>query len=201
MFYLSRSTCLDPINQNCAPAKDAQKSLSLFLWVCLELCWVRLLALTRSHKVETAATSVVYSSLLSKIRIYAEDLTIAATRGTIDFVSNELGEIFHKFSFFNWHGYMDSWTSCSGFLLPVASSRDGLGASKKVKITHFFQLIPTNRDLTYTTRQGTWVSCLALTGFAAFGKGVQLISMSICAETKQLSRLTSPSGILVTVWT
>ncbi len=28
----------------------------------------------------------------------------------------------------------------------------------------------------YTTRQGSRVSCLAQTGFAAFGKGVQLIS-------------------------
>ncbi len=98
-FYLFRSTCLDPINQNSAPAKDAQKSLSLFLRVCLELCWVRLLAITRSHKVETAATSVVYSSLLSKIRIYAEDLTIAATRATIGSVSSQLGEIFHKVFF------------------------------------------------------------------------------------------------------
>ncbi len=35
--------------------------------------------------------------------------------------------------------------------------------------------INTNRDLTYTTRQGSRVSCLAQTGFAAFGKGVQLI--------------------------
>ncbi len=30
--------------------------------------------------------------------------------------------------------------------------------------------------MTYTTRQGSGVSCLAQTGFAAFGKGVQLIS-------------------------
>ncbi len=30
--------------------------------------------------------------------------------------------------------------------------------------------------LTYTTRQGSRVSCVAQTGFAAFGKGVQLIS-------------------------
>ncbi len=39
----------------------------------------------------------------------------------------------------------------------------------------------TNRDLTYTTRQGSRVSCLAQTAFAAFGKGVQLISgSSLC---------------------
>ncbi len=36
------------------------------------------------------------------------------------------------------------------------------------------------------------------TGFAAFGKGVQLISESPYAETEQLSRLASPSGILAT---
>ncbi len=53
-------------------------------------------------------------------------------------------------------------------------------------------------DLTYTTRQGSRVSCVAQTGFAAFGKGVQLISGSPNAETEQLSRLTSPSGILAT---
>ncbi len=34
--------------------------------------------------------------------------------------------------------------------------------------------------------------------FAAFGKGVQLISGSPYAETEHLSRLTSPSGILAT---
>ncbi len=49
----------------------------------------------------------------------------------------------------------------------------------------------------YTTRQGRRVSCLAQTGFAAFGKGVQL-SGSPYAEAEQLSRLTSPSGILAT---
>ncbi len=40
-------------------------------------------------------------------------------------------------------------------------------------------------DLTYTTRQGSRVSCVAQTGFAAFGKGVQLISGSPYAETEQ----------------
>ncbi len=43
----------------------------------------------------------------------------------------------------------------------------------------------------YTTRQGSRASCVAQTGFAAFGKGVQLISGSPYAETKQLSRATS----------
>ncbi len=56
------------------------------------------------------------------------------------------------------------------------------------------------RDLTHTTIQGSRVSCLAQTGFAAFGKVVQLISGSPYAETEQLSRLTSPSGILATSW-
>ncbi len=55
-----------------------------------------------------------------------------------------------------------------------------------------------NLDLTYATRQGSRVSCLAQTGFAAFGKGVQLISGSPYAEAEQLSRLTSPSGMLAT---
>ncbi len=40
------------------------------------------------------------------------------------------------------------------------------------------------------------VSCLAQTGFDAFGRGVQLISGSPYTQTEQLSRLTSPSGIL-----
>ncbi len=53
-------------------------------------------------------------------------------------------------------------------------------------------------ELTYTTRQGSRVSCVAQTGFAAFGKEVQLISGSPYAETEQLSRLTPPSGILAT---
>ncbi len=43
-------------------------------------------------------------------------------------------------------------------------------------------------DLTYTTRQGSRVSCVAQVGFAAFGKGVQLISGSPYAETEQLSQ-------------
>ncbi len=60
------------------------------------------------------------------------------------------------------------------------------------------EVIYTNLDLTYTTRQGSRVSCVAQTGFAAFGKGVQLISGSPYAETKELSRLNSPSGILAT---
>ncbi len=50
----------------------------------------------------------------------------------------------------------------------------------------------TNCNLAYTTRQGSRVSCLAQTGFAAFGKGLQLISGSPYAETEQRSRLTLP---------
>ncbi len=42
----------------------------------------------------------------------------------------------------------------------------------------------------YTTRQGSRINCLTQTGFAAFGKGVQLISGPPYDETKQLSRLT-----------
>ncbi len=52
--------------------------------------------------------------------------------------------------------------------------------------------------MTFTTRQGSRVNCLAQIGFAAFDKGVQLISGSPYAETEQLSRLTSPCGILAT---
>ncbi len=55
-----------------------------------------------------------------------------------------------------------------------------------------------NWNLTYTTWQSSRVSCLAQTVFAAFGKGVQLISGSPYAEIEQFSRLTSPSGILAT---
>ncbi len=46
--------------------------------------------------------------------------------------------------------------------------------------------ICTNLNLAYTTRQGSRVSCLVQTGFAAFGKGVQLISGSAYDETEQL---------------
>ncbi len=54
--------------------------------------------------------------------------------------------------------------------------------------------------LTYTTRQCSRVSCLAQTGFAAFGKGVQHFSGLPYVETEQLSRLTSLSGTLATSW-
>ncbi len=47
-----------------------------------------------------------------------------------------------------------------------------------------FKVIYTNLNLACTTRQGSRVSCLAQTGFAAFGKGVQLISGSPYAETE-----------------
>ncbi len=56
-------------------------------------------------------------------------------------------------------------------------------------------VVYTNRNLTYTTRQDSRVICLAKTGFAAFGKEVKLVSWSPYAETEQLSQLTSPSGI------
>ncbi len=46
-----------------------------------------------------------------------------------------------------------------------------------------------NQNLKHTTKQGSRVSWLAQTGFAAFGKGVQLISGSPYDETEQLSRL------------
>ncbi len=41
----------------------------------------------------------------------------------------------------------------------------------------------------YTTRQGSGVSCLAQTDFAAFGKGVHLISGSPYAATEPLSQV------------
>ncbi len=44
-----------------------------------------------------------------------------------------------------------------------------------------------NWNLTYTTRQGSRVSYLAQTGFAAFSKGVQLISGSPYAEIESLT--------------
>ncbi len=40
--------------------------------------------------------------------------------------------------------------------------------------------------------EGSQISCLVQTGFAAFGKEVQLINVPPYAETEQLSRLTSP---------
>ncbi len=80
---------------------------------------------------------------------------------------------------------------------PICSTNSWLLG--QFKVTHNYNLVVyTNWNLTYTTRQGRRVSCLAQTGFAAFGKGVQLISGSPYAETEQLSRLTSPSGVLAT---
>ncbi len=63
-----------------------------------------------------------------------------------------------------------------------------------------FLSINTNWNLTYTTKVVDWVNWLAQVGYAAFGKGVQLISESSYDETEQLSRLNSPIGILATSW-
>ncbi len=46
-------------------------------------------------------------------------------------------------------------------------------------------LIYPNKHLTFTTNQGSRVSWLAQTGFAAYGKLVQLISGYPLAETEQ----------------
>ncbi len=51
-----------------------------------------------------------------------------------------------------------------------------------------------------STKQASQISCLAQTSFAAFGKGVELISGPPFAKIEQLSRLTSSSGILSTSW-
>ncbi len=56
-------------------------------------------------------------------------------------------------------------------------------------------LIHTNWNLKYTIKQGSQISWLAQTDFAAFGKGVQFISGPPYDETKRRSRLTSPSVI------
>ncbi len=67
------------------------------------------------------------------------------------------------------------------------------GGSQQKLTAHFAFNSIHKLNLAYTTRLGTRVSCLAQTGFAAFGKGVQLISGSPYAETEQLSRLTDIS--------
>ncbi len=82
-----------------------------------------------------------------------------------------------------------------GFL-PSSIYATTQGSEKSCKICCFAY---PNWNLTYTTRQGSRVSCLVLTGFAAFGKGAQLlISGFPYAETKQLSQSTSLSGVLAT---
>ncbi len=48
----------------------------------------------------------------------------------------------------------------------------------------------------YNIQQGSPVSFLAQTGFAAFDKGVQLVNGPTCAKTEQLSLLISPCGVL-----
>ncbi len=55
-------------------------------------------------------------------------------------------------------------------------------------------------NLTCTTRQGSRVNCLDQACFVVFGKEVQLVSGPPYAETEQLSRITSPSGIRATSW-
>ncbi len=61
------------------------------------------------------------------------------------------------------------------------------------------QILPVvNWNLTFTIRKGSLVSYLNQADFAAFGKGMQIISESPCDETEQLSRQTSPSGLLAT---
>ncbi len=72
------------------------------------------------------------------------------------------------------------------------------GGSQQKLTAHFPIVVYPNSNLKYATMQGSPVSCLAQTGFAAFGKGAHLISGPPYAETKQFSRLTSPSGILTT---
>ncbi len=52
-----------------------------------------------------------------------------------------------------------------------------------------------NWNLTYTTEQDSRVSWLSHTGFAGYGKELQLVSGFPYDETEQLFRLTSPSGI------
>ncbi len=66
------------------------------------------------------------------------------------------------------------------------------------RLTWGFLVVYRNLNLTYTTRQGSRISCLAQTGFAAFGKGVQLTSGFPYVGTEKLSRITSPSGIRAT---
>ncbi len=56
-------------------------------------------------------------------------------------------------------------------------------------------VIYTNRNVTGTTKQDSRISWLAQIGFAAFGKGVQLIIGLPYDETQQISRLTSSCSI------
>ncbi len=53
---------------------------------------------------------------------------------------------------------------------------------------------------TYATKQGSRASWLAQMGFAAFGKGVQLISGSPYAGTEQLPQLDLVCGFLATLF-
>ncbi len=55
-------------------------------------------------------------------------------------------------------------------------------------------------NLSCATKQGNWVSGLVRAGFAAFGKGVQLISEPPYAEVEKLSLLTALCVILSTKW-
>ncbi len=60
--------------------------------------------------------------------------------------------------------------SCSGRALKL------VGASKNW-LPILLLVVYQNWNFTYTTRQGSRVSCLTQTGFAAFGEGMQLISV------------------------
>ncbi len=101
----------------------------------------------------------------------------------------------------NASGFSDvPFTNFELFFCIALSELDVIIHSENVVLFNNLWKVYTNWNLAYTTRQGSRVSCLAQTGFAAFVKGVQLISGPPYAETEQLSRLTSPSGILATSW-
>ncbi len=86
--------------------------------------------------------------------------------------------------------------SLNAFFKSPSQSGVRIGGSQQKLTAHsaFSSIHKLQFDVYHEARQ----SSLAQTGFAAFGKGVQLISGSPYAETEQLSRLTSPSGIFAT---
>ncbi len=100
---------------------------------------------------------------------------------------------FGKFQFNHyWNSKVTCWTSAAvgktllsprhtlnAFSDPRHSWTWELVEASKSWLPILLLVVYTNWNLAYTTRQGSRVSCLAQTGFAAFGKALQLIRWQV----------------------
>ncbi len=94
------------------------------------------------------------------------------------------------------HAFLSSPSNPPTPLIPIWTNNQCVLLMKLFCSHHFF-LFYAKWYLTYATSQASGISYLTQTSFAAFGKGVQLISGFNKAETEQLHHLTSPWSILI----